>query len=483
MFVFAHLPKTYKEIYRALEINKYLPDDAAKMIASQDVNGTAEITSLLEACFKRDKDTSRLLEFFDSIARPITGDCDGLVVGQNINIAEIITFLRESGIVLSESAVPAADNVVLNFEFTYREYTTSITKMLTVYGTLSDTAVPFDSVSNEQKDFLHASNVYLHYQKWRCFHRGLPFPEDIEISAEHINHFGIATPHDLVFNLLSNHYYEDKLLSFYGNNSYHDKKILPLLTECFKKALSQMTDHGISHSEAVCVAMLELKASVAIRIKTTAEQAHQEQKEERTDEQQDQMFLGYHQHILENYFAYHLVAARLFKAKKINTGELMDEYVLPHPDYDNNVQHLFQHAYDMRNPGNLNINGPWLMVTAGGFILYGETQEQLVKILLSGNGCLLKNSFIDISHKVDMQIWGKVIAKQLEFGQPVSQKTSNVYMAFLHGPGQSEIKADTAEGFSERFFKPRQATHLASAKHFLNTKPYTPPEPDTKPKT
>lgn len=69
------------------------------------------------------------------------------------------------------------------------------------------------------------------------------------------------------------------------------------------------------------------------------------------------------------------------------------------------------------------------MLSPDGGVLYGDTQEQLIKVMLTGD--FLKDSLIGISHGADMSIdWDRVIAKQLELGQTVPDKTMLKYNAY-----------------------------------------------------
>jgi hypothetical protein len=107
-------------------------------------------------------------------------------------------------------------------------------------------------------------------------------------------------------------------------------------------------------------------------------------------------------------------------------------YTLPHPDHDSNLQNLFQHGFDMRNPYGSNLDGPWLMITGDGVILYGEKQEQLIQVLLSES--FLEDNYIDISHGADMSAgWGRVIKKQIDLGQSIPHETLGKFLAWQQG--------------------------------------------------
>jgi len=102
------------------------------------------------------------------------------------------------------------------------------------------------------------------------------------------------------------------------------------------------------------------------------------------------------------------------------TSQVIPE--MPHPDYDKNIENLFQHGYDMRNPYGSNLEGAWLMITEEGMIVHGNTQAQLLDIILSGD--FLEKNHIDINFAADMSKgWSKVIEKQIELKQTVPQET------------------------------------------------------------
>ena len=116
------------------------------------------------------------------------------------------------------------------------------------------------------------------------------------------------------------------------------------------------------------------------------------------------------------------VSLHFAEALKTNAAS---SYVIPHPDYDHNVHDLFQHGFDMRNPYGSNLEGSWLMITNDGMTVYGDTQEKLVETLMSGT--FLQDNIFDVSCGADMNVWGRVIAKQREFGQLIPGETLAKY--------------------------------------------------------
>lgn len=84
---------------------------------------------------------------------------------------------------------------------------------------------------------------------------------------------------------------------------------------------------------------------------------------------------------------------------------------IPPINYDINVDNLFQHGYDMRNPYGSNLEGSWLMIH-NGVTYYGDTQEQLAKMLLV-DGILTEEHQFPITFSADMtKGWAEVIEKQ-----------------------------------------------------------------------
>jgi hypothetical protein len=99
-------------------------------------------------------------------------------------------------------------------------------------------------------------------------------------------------------------------------------------------------------------------------------------------------------------------------------------YVVPNVRYDHNTQNLFQHGFDARNPYGSNLEGAWLMVTDVGGIIYGDTQEQLIEVLLTGD--FLERNHFEVNFKADMSKgWNQVVERQIELNQEISPKTNS----------------------------------------------------------
>jgi hypothetical protein len=108
----------------------------------------------------------------------------------------------------------------------------------------------------------------------------------------------------------------------------------------------------------------------------------------------------------------------------------LDSYTVPHIQHDMNVHDLYQHGFDMRNPYGSNLEGAWLLITEEGALIHGETQEQLIEVLLTGD--FLEKNHIDINHGANMSAgWDRVIARQIELDQTVPAETLEKYDAFI----------------------------------------------------
>ena len=125
-----------------------------------------------------------------------------------------------------------------------------------------------------------------------------------------------------------------------------------------------------------------------------------------------------------------------------------ERYSLPHLQHDLNVHDLYQHGFDMRNPYGCNLEGAWLLITGDGCIVYGDNQESLVKVLLTGD--FLEKNHIDVNFGADMKAgWGEIIKKQLELGQTVPQQTLEKYKEYLIPKLPSEIFRSNLKGLIE----------------------------------
>lgn len=139
-------------------------------------------------------------------------------------------------------------------------------------------------------------------------------------------------------------------------------------------------------------------------------------------------------------------------------------YVLPHVHHDMNVHDLYQHGFDMRNPYGSNLEGPWLLVTDDAGIIYGDKQEQLIEVLLTGD--FLARNHIDVSHGADFAAgWDRIIERQLALKQSIPAQTLEKYQNYLATRPEKGAEASSAAvppvQQQETAAVPRSAEYLA----------------------
>lgn len=203
---------------------------------------------------------------------------------------------------------------------------------------------------------------------------------------------GCITPHEFVFQQVLNHAYRDKLNTHYGEK-YN--------TDAVQKAMDKLISikDVITSENIMDISRRLVQAEIMLA--------------------QDNI-----SPCLLNQITEHM-ASHFVLATKNETP-----YVIPHLHHDVNVHDLYQHGFDMRNPYGSNLEGAWLLITADGSTLYGETQEQLVEVLLTGD--FLAKNHLEISHGANMNAgWGKVIERQIQLGQTIPPKTMAVYEKHL----------------------------------------------------
>ncbi|MFA5959246.1 MAG: hypothetical protein WC785_01860 [Tatlockia sp.] len=122
--------------------------------------------------------------------------------------------------------------------------------------------------------------------------------------------------------------------------------------------------------------------------------------------------------------------------KALFSGE--ENYRIPHPNYDHNINDLFRHGFEMRNPKGCSLEGAWFMVAPDGGLLYGETQEQLIEVMLIPG--FLESNLISVNFSADMaRGWAKVIARQLSLGQEIPDKTRANYEVFKQNEAKEAV--------------------------------------------
>ncbi|KTC68382.1 hypothetical protein Lbir_2984 [Legionella birminghamensis] len=103
-------------------------------------------------------------------------------------------------------------------------------------------------------------------------------------------------------------------------------------------------------------------------------------------------------------------------------------YKIPHPQHDQNVHDLYQHGFDMRNPYGCNIAGAWLMITRNGEFIYGDTEEQLIEVLLLEE-VFFHNNQIDVNPHADMEKgWGRILELQQPPEPPLRRSLSEAML-------------------------------------------------------
>ncbi len=202
---------------------------------------------------------------------------------------------------------------------------------------------------------------------------------------------GCVTPHEFVFQQLVNHAYRDE-----ANQAYGESYDMASLQAVMDSALEHIRD-GMSPTELVNVSRDELKDFLNKSGKMPTAPVFNE---------------------LVQHLQSHLILA-------IKSPEI--PYQIPHVQHDSNIQNLYQHGFDMRNPYGSNLEGAWLIVLPDGGTLYGKTQEALIEVILTGD--FLQKNQIDINHGANMSAgWDKVIARQIELKQSIPEETMIKYI-------------------------------------------------------
>lgn len=116
--------------------------------------------------------------------------------------------------------------------------------------------------------------------------------------------------------------------------------------------------------------------------------------------------------------------AHLIKEIDIALEGREQAYRVRHPDYDQNIENLFQHGFAMRKPSHLSLSGAWLMLTHEGEMIYGVSEMQLIETLLVGD--FLKKQRIEVNPHVSHPAWARVLKKQHEFSSFELDETQNL---------------------------------------------------------
>jgi len=270
------------------------------------------------------------------------------------------------------------------------------------------------AAENQQQKLLNLSEEYLKklkidvakkekaHKKLSAFEQQIKAVSSIKeiISPLALAQAGYITPHGFVFKELINHAYRDPSASFYGE-------------EYNMQATQDVFDYllNLHNSGRLPKQNLEALAQKTLQSRLLPE-----------DRPSDSVLKHLATHIVV-----HLRAA-------ITLGE--KKYQLPNTWHDMNINDPYKHGWEMDREdtdsvtNKCNLDGAWVMFTPDGCMLYGTTQKQLVDVLMSGNGALLKDHHIAVNHAVDMSLWAPIIKKQIELGQVIKPKTLQAYLKY-----------------------------------------------------
>ena len=363
--VFANTPRNAAELLEAIKQSHVLdtPDARLAKLAIVQMNESTPISDILAAL-----SLTQIKAVYDHCCFITTGDWDGLALGHPP--AEKL------------SGFPSDVTRVFN---TFKSGPDGISE---IEGLVQASCSYFDHLKE------------LHVSEETPLGRLLQTIDDpVTIFSEFcLKRAGCITPHEFLFEQLINYSYRDEKNKVYGER---------LGTSALQKGM----DAGLSKfSELKDITTMtpEERFDICIKLaKTVYLDALQATGKVHTA----------FQPIIEEHLANHL---------KIAIEQGGKAYSIPHPHADQNLQDLFQHGFDMRNPYGSNLEGAWFMVTAEGGLLYGETQEQLVQTMLIDD--FLERNIIDISHGADMKAgWGQVIETQIKLGQNIPTKTLEKY--------------------------------------------------------
>jgi hypothetical protein len=232
---------------------------------------------------------------------------------------------------------------------------------------------------------------------------------------------GCITPHEFLFQQILNHAYRDNLMRYYGEK--YDVAVVQNVMDILLSCKDLPNKYYYKAAKNLLKADFEASEHVPTILNKLAE-----------------------------HIANHLVIAQ----KK---GDL--HYTIPHLGHDVNVQDLYQHGFDMRNPYGCNLEGAWLLISDDGSIIYGDTEKQLIEVLLT-NDFLEKNP-IDINHGANMAAgWAKVIKKQIDLQQTIPTETLKRYAAYEKAKIERPFFQDKAQLSN---LEPEDLDNISSFKH------------------
>lgn len=313
-------------------------------------------------------------DVYNKSALIVAGDWDGLALSQPYNLKP------EYGIV----------------------YNTMVPDLL---GQLGQMEKLIDSSEHYLLDLQHLARQKNEHSPFEKLLLSIKKIEDI-ITPFAVAHAGCITPHEFLFQQLLNYGYRD--------NAHHAFRE-PINLNVLQKTMDEVLQ---------CIANQTLQAG-SPEFNTVLLALFRKNWAEAKEKPMNVLFRG----LLEEHLQKH---AEIACAKKLL------HYTIPHPQYEHNIQNLYQHGFDMRNPFGTNMNGAWFMITAEGGLIYGETENQLIQVLLTGN--FIENHPIAINHHANMSMgWGEVIARQIEYCQPIPEATLEQYNVYVNNEMQIQL--------------------------------------------
>ena len=276
--------------------------------------------------------------------------------------------------------------------------------------------------------------------------------KDLE-QAVPVERFGIVTPVELVFNMLTNYCYKLSDNLAYGEQPKDQHKWEKIVQESFKLGIFNLEayhQHLRFQMErprdfpelaefirgAVDAGARDLKAYYEFLPQEPHYKDHLQRVEHWIINNDDNV-----KKINDELEHLHEVGLSL---QNIKVRQYIDEWlrlnlinqaigIMHHIDYDHNLDRVFEHGYDMNSPYGPELDGAWFLVT-NGLPVYGDKQSQLFELLLNNDGAMLKATFMAVSPECiiasrDGEIsWCDIVAKQLELGQFVKPETKNAYL-------------------------------------------------------
>jgi hypothetical protein len=260
-----------------------------------------------------------------------------------------------------------------------------------VYHTFSQT-----NARQEMRGLLNASKEYFNYLKSDPKIKDTPLGRLLEsikdpivlFSEFAITRAGSITPHEFVYEQLVNYAYRDEQNEAYGNAQSRP-----------------------AMQEAMNIVLEDLSKNPTLTFEEFSQKA----------------FQIYHKQGIHTQKAWQTNADHHFNAHlQIAFKQHATSYIVPNISYDHNVHDLFQHGFDMRNPYGGDLNGAWSMVTNNGLVIYGETEEKLIEVLLL-EGFLETNQITVNPHLIPKK-YDVALMSSIE-GQMEKAKPNTVYLS------------------------------------------------------